>query len=100
MSMLDSDTSSHGGKNKHKSFSEITRHRLLYEMIGSAKRPDSKSNWKVLIMDKVTVRIMSHSCKMPELTEQGVSLVEDINKRRQPLPNFDAVYYIQPTKEK
>ncbi|KAL8256067.1 hypothetical protein R6Q59_031134 [Mikania micrantha] len=99
MSMLDSDTSSHGGKNKHKSFSEITRHRLLYEMIGSAKRPDSKSNWKVLIMDKVTVRIMSHSCKMPELTEQGVSLVEDINKRRQPLPNFDAVYYIQPTKE-
>ncbi|MFS8003772.1 putative sec1-like protein [Helianthus anomalus] len=89
-------------------------------MIRTAKRPDSKSNWKVyittcsysniqlslfltmetvLIMDKVTVRVMSHSCKMAELTEEGISLVEDINKRRQPLPNLDAVYYIQPTKE-
>ncbi|KAK1408321.1 hypothetical protein QVD17_39988 [Tagetes erecta] len=42
-------------------------------MIRSTKRPDSKSNWKVLVMDKVTVRIMSHSCKMTELTEEGVS---------------------------
>ncbi|MFS7913869.1 putative sec1-like protein [Helianthus anomalus] len=72
---------------------------LLYEMIRSAKRPGSKSNWKVLIMDKVTLKIMSHSCKMAELTEEGVSLPEDINKRRQPLPEMDAVYFIQPTKE-
>ncbi|MFS7913871.1 putative sec1-like protein [Helianthus anomalus] len=72
---------------------------LLYEMIRSAKRPGSKSNWKVLIMDKVTLKIMSHSCKMSELTEEGVSLPEDINKRRQPLPEMDAVYFIQPTKE-
>ncbi|KAJ9549845.1 hypothetical protein OSB04_022388, partial [Centaurea solstitialis] len=72
---------------------------LLYEMLRSAKRPDSKSNWKVLIMDKVTVRIMSCSCKMADITDEGVSLVEDINKRRQPLPTMDAVYYVQPTKE-
>ncbi|KAK9079729.1 hypothetical protein SSX86_001402 [Deinandra increscens subsp. villosa] len=98
MSMSDFDSSFHGG-NEYKKFKEISRDRLLYEMIRSSKKPDSKSKWKVLIMDKVTVRIMSHSCKMAELTEEGVSLVEDINKRRQPLPNMDAVYYIQPTKE-
>ncbi|GJT16312.1 putative sec1-like protein [Tanacetum coccineum] len=73
---------------------------LLYDMIRSAKRPDSKTpNWKVLIMDKVTVRILSHSCKMGDLTNENVSLVETISKRRQPMPNLDAVYYIQPTKE-
>nr|KAJ0217992.1 hypothetical protein LSAT_V11C300102760 [Lactuca sativa] len=72
---------------------------LLYEMLRTARRPDSKSNWKVLIMDKVTVKIMSCSCKMADITDEGVSLVEDINKRRQPLPTMDAVYYIQPTKE-
>ncbi|KAI3822147.1 hypothetical protein L1987_09729 [Smallanthus sonchifolius] len=94
MSMSVSDTSFQGDKK----FKEIGHDRLLYEMIRSSKRPD-KSRWKVLIMDKVTVRVMSHSCKMAELTEEGVSLVEDINKRRQPLPNLDAVYYIQPTKE-
>ncbi|XP_076923705.1 SNARE-interacting protein KEULE-like isoform X2 [Bidens hawaiensis] len=96
MSISDSDTSSQG---EYKNFRQITRDRLLYEMLRSAKRPDSKSNWKVLIMDKVTVKIMSCSCKMADITDEGVSLVEDINKRRQPLPTMDAVYYIQPTKE-
>ncbi|KAL9998388.1 putative sec1-like protein [Helianthus debilis subsp. tardiflorus] len=98
MSMSDSDTSSQGGS-EYKNFRQITRDRLLYEMLRSAKRPDSKSNWKVLIMDKVTVKVMSCACKMADITDEGVSLVEDINKRRQPLPTMDAVYYIQPTKE-
>ncbi|XP_071692967.1 SNARE-interacting protein KEULE-like isoform X2 [Rutidosis leptorrhynchoides] len=98
MSMSDSDTSSQGG-NEYKNFRQITRDRLLYEMLRSAKRTDAKSNWKVLIMDKVTVKIMSCSCKMADITDEGVSLVEDINKRRQPLPTMDAVYYIQPTRE-
>ncbi|KAA8521921.1 hypothetical protein F0562_012765 [Nyssa sinensis] len=63
------------------------------------KQGTSKSTWKVLIMDKVTVKIMSYSCKMADITEEGVSLVEDIYRRRQPLPTMDAIYFIQPTKE-
>lgn len=50
-------------------------------------------------MDKFTVKIMSYSCKMADITEEGVSLVEDLYKRRQPLPSMDAIYFIQPTKE-
>ncbi|XP_042024626.1 SNARE-interacting protein KEULE-like isoform X2 [Salvia splendens] len=42
---------------------------------------------------------MSYACKMADITEEGVSLVEDIHKRRQPLPSMDAIYFIQPTKE-
>ncbi|XAR70405.1 hypothetical protein NMG60_11027249 [Bertholletia excelsa] len=97
MSMSDSDTSSQGSE--YKNFKQITRERLLYEMLRSAKTGESKSTWKVLIMDKVTVKIMSYSCKMADITEEGVSLVEDIYKRRQPLPTMDAIYFIQPTKE-
>jgi hypothetical protein len=37
---------------------------------------------------------------MADITEEGVSLVEDLYKRRQPLPSLDAIYFIQPTKEK
>ncbi|GMP96014.1 hypothetical protein CsSME_00044843 [Camellia sinensis var. sinensis] len=50
-------------------------------------------------MDKVTIKILSYSCKMADVTEEGVSLVEDIYRRRQPLPTMDAIYFIQPTKE-
>jgi syntaxin-binding protein 1 len=50
-------------------------------------------------MDKFTVKIMSYACKMADITEEGVSLVEDLYKRRQPLPSLDAIYFIQPTKE-
>ncbi|KAJ8449356.1 hypothetical protein Cgig2_002488 [Carnegiea gigantea] len=98
MSMSDSDSSSHCGAD-YKCFRQITRDRLLNEMLRSGKTGDSNSSWKVLIMDRFTVKIMSYACKMADITDAGVSLVEDIYKRRQPLPTMDAVYYIQPTKE-
>ncbi|KAJ4788921.1 Syntaxin-binding protein 1 [Rhynchospora pubera] len=97
MSISDSDSSSHVGESK--TFRQITRDRLLYEMLRSTKTKESKSTWKVLIMDKVTVKIMSYACKMADITEEGVSLVEDLYKRRQPLPSMDAIYFIQPTRE-
>ncbi|XP_074317771.1 SNARE-interacting protein KEULE isoform X2 [Silene latifolia] len=97
MSFSDSDSSSHSVDYKY--FRHITRDRLLQEMLGCARQGDSRSTWKVLIMDRFTVKIMSHACKMADITDAGVSLVEDIYKRRQPLPTMDAVYFIQPTKE-
>ncbi|CAI8600795.1 unnamed protein product [Vicia faba] len=99
MSLSDSETSyGGGGGSDYKPFRHISRDRLLYEMLRSAKSGDSKA-WKVLIMDKVTVKVMSHSCKMADITDQEVSLVEDLFRRRQPLPSLDAVYFIQPSKE-
>ncbi|XP_039138227.1 SNARE-interacting protein KEULE-like [Dioscorea cayenensis subsp. rotundata] len=95
--MSDSDSSHSSGDQK--TFRQITRDRLLYEMLRSTRVKDSKSTWKVLVMDKLTVKIMSYSCKMADMTEEGVSLVEDLYKRRQPMPSMDAIYFIQPSKE-
>jgi len=50
-------------------------------------------------MDKVTTKVMSYSCKMADITEEGISVVEDLNRRRQPFPAMEAVYFIQPSKE-
>ncbi|XP_057531436.1 protein transport Sec1a-like [Amaranthus tricolor] len=98
MSMSDSESaSSRRGSNDYKNFRMTSRDRLLYEMLQSTSA-ESKS-WKVLIMDKVTVKVMSASCKMADITDQGISLVEDLFRRRQPLPSLDAIYFIQPTKE-
>ncbi|KAH0457000.1 hypothetical protein IEQ34_014907 [Dendrobium chrysotoxum] len=96
MSMSDSESSSSGD---YKNLRQITRERLLYEMLRSTRAKDSKAIWKVLIMDKLTTKIMSCACKMADITEEGVSLVEDINKRRQPMSSLDAIYFVQPTKE-
>ncbi|KAE8677425.1 putative protein transport Sec1b [Hibiscus syriacus] len=96
MSFSDSE---HGGGKEYKVFRQFSRDRLLYEMLGASSSDGGKSTWKVLIMDKVTVKVMSHSCKMADITDQGVSLVEDIFRRRQPLPTLDAIYFMQPTRE-
>ncbi|KAK9910753.1 hypothetical protein M0R45_034700 [Rubus argutus] len=99
MSFSDSESSSHGGAPEYKCFRQFSRDRLLHEMLGSTRTENSKS-WKVLIMDKVTVKVMSHSCKMADITDQEISLVEDLFRRREPLPSMDVVYFIQPSKEK
>ncbi|XP_024176751.2 protein transport Sec1a [Rosa chinensis] len=93
-----SESSSHGGVSEYKCFRQFSRDRLLHEMLGSTRTENSKS-WKVLIMDKVTVKVMSHSCKMADITDQEISLVEDLFRRREPLPSMDVIYFIQPTKE-
>ncbi|BFG21744.1 hypothetical protein CerSpe_080180 [Prunus speciosa] len=98
MSFSDSDSSSHGGATEYKIFRQVSRDRLLHEMLGSTRTEKSKS-WKVLIMDKITVKVMSHSCKMADITDQEISLVEDLFRRREPLPSMDVIYFIQPTKE-
>ncbi|KAL3694828.1 hypothetical protein R1sor_008479 [Riccia sorocarpa] len=92
--MSDGD-SSHGG---WKNFRQLARDRLLHEMLRTVKG-DSVASWKVLIMDEVTVKVMSNACKMADITEEGISLVEDLSKRRQPLPALEAVYFIQPTRD-
>jgi len=68
-------------------------------MLHAARTGKGSPEWKVLIMDEVTVKVMSCTCKMADITDEGISLVEDLNKRRQPLPALDAVYFIQPSQE-
>ena len=50
-------------------------------------------------MDKVTTKVMSYTCKMADIIEEGISVVEDLNRRRQPFPAMVAIYFIQPSEE-
>ncbi|KAH8960961.1 hypothetical protein BDL97_05G025200 [Sphagnum fallax] len=93
-----SDSSSHGAGG-FRTFRQTSRDRLLQEMLHAARTGKGSPEWKVLIMDEVTVKVMSCTCKMADITDEGISLVEDLNKRRQPLPALDAVYFIQPSQE-
>ncbi len=58
-----------------------------------------KSEWKVLIVDHVALRTLSSCCLMHDVIELGVTIVEDLLKNRQPMPEFDAIYLMAPTTE-
>ncbi|TVU12758.1 hypothetical protein EJB05_46428 [Eragrostis curvula] len=82
-----------------KIFRNVCRDRILKDLLKPDKDKETKSAWKVLIMDKFTVKIMAYACKMAEITDAGISLVEDLFKRREPMPSMDAIYFLQPLKE-
>lgn len=58
-----------------------------------------ENEWKVLVLDHHTTRILNASISMHEVTENGVTVVEDLMVSRQPLRMFEAIYFINPNEE-
>ncbi|KAM7409226.1 hypothetical protein PAMA_000946 [Pampus argenteus] len=53
--------------------------------------------WKILILDPFTAKILSSCCKMSDLMSEKITIVEDLYKSREPVPEMKAIYFMSPT---
>eukprot|EP00761_Pharyngomonas_kirbyi_P013525 gb/GECH01013554.1/.p1 GENE.gb/GECH01013554.1/~~gb/GECH01013554.1/.p1 ORF type:complete len:619 (+),score=125.04 gb/GECH01013554.1/:1-1857(+) len=71
------------------------RDRILNGMLGAVSQNDA--SWKILIVDQNTLQILNACCRVHEIVSKSVTLLESLEKRRQPLKSMSAIYFLSPT---
>merc|ERR1712212_217984 len=72
--------------------------RILNDVIRHNQNTDRK-DWRVLVVDKLSIKMVSSCIKMHQLSAEGVTIVETLEKARQPIHSMEAIYLITPTEE-
>uniref|UniRef100_A0A3Q2TZY2 Syntaxin binding protein 3 n=1 Tax=Fundulus heteroclitus TaxID=8078 RepID=A0A3Q2TZY2_FUNHE len=73
--------------------------RIVWKRIKDTIIADCKKSevWKILILDPFTAKLLTSCCKMSDLIEERITIVEDLYKSREPVPEMKAIYFMTPT---
>ncbi|OXB84163.1 UNVERIFIED_CONTAM: hypothetical protein H355_007046 [Colinus virginianus] len=71
-------------------------HKLKSAIFDDCRKEDE---WKVILLDDYTTKLLSLCCKMSDLLAEGITVVENVYKNREPVPHMKAIYFITPTKK-
>ncbi|KAM4022770.1 syntaxin-binding protein 3 [Anomaloglossus baeobatrachus] len=58
-----------------------------------------EGEWKILLLDRFTTKLLTACCRMTDLLQEGITVVEDIYKVRQPVEDLKAIYFISPNEK-
>lgn len=70
------------------------RYRVLEEMVEETKH---SSGYFIMIVDKKSLGVISGAVSVLDLTQRGVTVIEQLEKVRKPMPEVDALYFLTPT---
>ncbi|KAK2540369.1 Stxbp3 [Columba guinea] len=74
---------------------------LVWQKLKSLVFDDCRKEeeWKIILLDDYTTKLLSMCCRMTDLLAEGITVVENVYKTREPVPHMKAIYFITPTKK-
>jgi len=78
---------------------QLVGQRIMTDVIRATtahNKPAGKIEWRVLVVDNLSMKMVSACTKMHELSAEGITIVETVEKRREPMPAMEAIYLITP----
>ena len=72
------------------SVKELCKKRLITEMV------EKVPGFKIMCVDTLGMKVLGSCVKVSDVTDLGIAVVEPVTNEREPLPDMECIYFIEP----